>query len=239
MDLGISSKVALVTGGVRGIGLAIVRRFLEEGCRVAACDIDEDAACALPAQALFIQCDVSDEAQCRDMLEQIAARLGSVDILVNNAGIQSTVTLEEATMEDWERVLRINLTSAFILSKLVVPGMKARGWGRVINIASMAGKVGGLTVSASYATSKAGMMGLAKSIARAGAPEVTSNALAPAFIITGMTNSVTEAEYSRQIPVRRLGTPDEVAAAAAFLASDLAGYITGEVFDLNGGLLMD
>ncbi len=239
MDLGISNKVALVTGGVRGIGLAIVERLLAEGCQVVAADIDEAAGAALPAQVAFALCDVSDESECEELLSALDDEIGAPDILVNNAGVQSVVPLAEATLEDWERVLRINLTSAFMLSKLVVPTMKRRGWGRVVNIASMAGKVGGLTVSASYATSKAGMIGLTKSVARAGAPQVTSNAVCPAFIATTMTNPAMEAEYVRQIPVGRLGKPEEIAAAVAFLASDMAGYVTGEVFDLNGGMLMD
>ncbi len=239
MDLGIGNRVALVTGGVRGIGLAIVHRLLEEGCRVAVCDIDAEAAEALPEAVFFTPCDVGDEDQCEDMIARVTEQVGPVDILVNNAGVQSVVSLEEATLEDWERVMRINLTAAFMLSKIVVPGMKERGWGRIVNIASMAGKVGGLTVSASYSTSKAGMMGLTKSIARAGAPEVTSNAVAPAFICTAMTEPETEAEFAPQIPLRRLGTPEDVAAGVAFLASDLAGFVTGEVFDINGGLLMD
>ncbi len=239
MDLGIINKVALVTGGARGIGLAIAERLVEEGCQVVAADIDEHAGHNLPSEVSFAVCDVSDESECEELLNAVADQIGPVDILVNNAGIQSVLSLEEATLEDWERVIRINLTSAFMLSKLVVPEMKRRGWGRVINIASMAGKVGGLTVSASYATSKAGMMGLTKSVARAGAPEVTSNAVCPAFIATPMTDPEMEAEYARQIPVGRIGRPEEIAAAVAFLASDLAAYITGEVFDLNGGLLMD
>lgn len=239
MDLGIGNRVALVTGGVRGIGLAIVQRLLEEGCRVAVCDIDAEAAEALPEAAFFTACDVGDEDQCGGMIARVAEQVGPVDILVNNAGIQSVVSLDEASLEDWERVMRINLTAAFMLSKIVVPGMKQRGWGRIVNVASMAGKVGGLTVSASYSTSKAGMMGLTKSIARAGAPEVTSNAVAPAFIRTAMTQPETETEFAPQIPVRRLGTPEDVAAGVAFLASDLAGFVTGEVFDINGGLLMD
>ncbi len=239
MDLGIRNRVALVTGGVRGIGLAIVHRLLEEGCHVAVCDIDAEAAEALPQGVFFTTCDVGEETECENMIARVTGQVGPVDILINNAGIQSVVSLDEATLEDWERVMRINLTAAFTLSKLVVPGMKERGWGRIVNVASMAGKVGGLTVSASYATSKAGMMGLTKSIARSGAPEVTSNAVAPAFIRTAMTEPETEAEYAPQIPVRRLGTPEDVAAAVAFLASELAGFVTGEVFDINGGLLMD
>ncbi|NLJ35120.1 MAG: SDR family oxidoreductase [candidate division WS1 bacterium] len=239
MDLGITDKVAVVTGGARGIGLAIVQRLMEEGCRTVAVDIDPSAASNLPDGAIFMACDVSDEQQCEQLVRDVDQQVGSLDILVNNAGIQSTLTLAEATVEDWERVLKVNLTSAFILSKLVVYDMKRRGWGRIINIGSMAGKVGGLTVSASYAGSKAGMMGLTKSVARTAAPQVTCNIICPAFISTAMTSSVTKAEYSRQIPVGRLGTCEEVAAAVAYLASTWTGYMTGEVLDLNGGMLMD
>ncbi len=239
MDLGIAGKVALVTGGARGIGLAIAQRLHLEGCRVAVCDIDADARLGLPEGIAFTRCDISSETECSAMIARLEQAVGPIDILVNNAGIQSVLKLHEATVEDFERVLAVNLTGAFVLCRLLVPEMKERGWGRVVNISSMAGKVGGLTVSAAYAASKAGMLGLTKSVARAGAPEVTSNALAPAFIATQMTEAGTVAEYSSKIPVGRLGTPEEVAAATAFLASGLAGYITGEVFDLNGGMLMD
>jgi 3-oxoacyl-[acyl-carrier protein] reductase len=241
MDLGIANKVALVTGGVRGIGLAIVERLLAESCRVAVCDIDAEAASELPEAVFFTACDVGDEQQCQAMVAHIADQLGPIEILVNNAGVQSVVSLDDATLEDWERVLHINLTSAFVLSRLVVPGMKERGWGRIVNVASMAGKVGGLTVSASYATSKAGMIGLTKSIARAGAPEVTSNAVAPAFIRTAMTDALPEgarAELLKQIPTQSLGEPEDVAKAIVFLASDDARYVTGHVLHVDGGMAM-
>ncbi len=239
MDLGIAGRVALVTGAARGIGLEIASRLAEEGCRVAICDIVEPSVAILPGECAFQLCDVTDPGEVEEMLGQIEGELGAVEILVNNAGTDSRGPLDELPLKEWRRTMRVNLDSAFITSKLLVPEMKKRKWGRVVNIASMGGKVGGLTVSAAYASSKAGLIGLTKSVARYGAPEVTSNAVAPAFIATAMTDSATKELYRSQIPVQRFGTPEDVAAAVAYLASDLAGYITGEILDVNGGMLMD
>ncbi|MFP3903308.1 MAG: SDR family NAD(P)-dependent oxidoreductase [Armatimonadota bacterium] len=239
MDLGIQKRVALVTGGLRGIGLGIVNRLSEEGCTVATCDIQADEESVLPGDVWFAECDVSDQSACRDLVNAIEDDLGPVEILVNNVGIQTTDSVADQPLAEWEQSLRVNLTSAFILSQMTVPSMKRRGWGRVVNISSMAGKVGGLTVSPAYSASKAGMLGLTKSVARFAAPEATSNAVAPAFIQTGMTTEETAREFAAKLPVGRTGTVEEVAAAVAYLASDVAGYITGEVLDLNGGHLMD
>jgi len=239
MDLGIDGKVALITGAGRGIGLAIAQRLAEEGCRIAVCDIDRQALDSLPDDWLAVECDVTSEEQVGELFASVLRELGGVDILVNNAGVCIAQSVPETTLENWEKTQRINLTSAFMLSRLALPHMNARGWGRIISIASMAGKLGGLTSGIAYTASKAGMMGMAKSLAREAAPGITSNALAPAFIRTAMTSPGVEAEYSARMPVGRLGEVEEVAAAVAFLASDLAGYITGETLDLNGGMLMD
>lgn len=239
MDLGIKDRVALVTGGARGIGRAIAQRLAEEGCAVAVADIDEAALAALPSEWLGLTCDVTSQAQLEEMLAAVREKLGGIDILINNAGICRPMSVAEATLDNWEQALRVNLTSAFLLCKLVLPEMNRRGWGRIVNVSSMAGKLGGLTSGVSYTAAKAGMLGLTKSVAREATGQVTSNAVAPAFIDTDMTPAAVGDEYADKIPVGRLGTAEEVAAAVAFLASDLAGYITGEVLDINGGMLMD
>jgi 3-oxoacyl-[acyl-carrier protein] reductase len=239
MDLGLSGKVALVTGAAQGLGRAIALRLLDEGCSVAALDVNTCALANLPDMILPVAADVTVEAELETAFEQVVEAFGGVDILVNNAGVQNSERLPELTTEAFERVLKVNLTGAFSLSRLALPPMKARGWGRIINMGSMAGKAGGLTTGAAYTASKAGLMGLTKSLAREGAPHVTANALAPAFIETEMTDPAIRADLAARIPAGRLGTPEEVAAAVAFLASDLAGYITGEIMDLNGGFHMD
>jgi len=239
LDLGITDRAALVTWGARGIGRAIAERLAREGCRVAVADADQSALAGLPSGLLGIACDVTSQAQLEDTVRAVRAQLGEIEILVNNAGICRPMSVADTTLDSWEETMSVNLTGAFLLSKLVLGAMKARGWGRIVNVASMAGKIGGLTSGVAYTVAKAGMMGLTKSVAREGAPEVTSNAVAPAFIDTEMTPSKVREQYVGQIPVGRLGKVEEVAAAVAFLASDLAGFITGEVLDLNGGLLMD
>ena len=239
MDLGLSGKTALVTGAAQGLGRAIALRLRDEGCLGAALDMNTCALANLPDMVLPLAADVTVEAELQAGVAQMTEAFGGVDILVNNAGVQSKERLPELDTELFEHVLKVNLTGAFMLSRLVLPQMKERGWGRIINMGSMAGKAGGLTTGAAYTASKAGLMGLTKSLAREGAPHVTANALAPAFIETEMTDPAIRAELAAQIPVGRLGTPQEVAAAVAFLASDLAGYITGEIMDLNGGFLID
>jgi NAD(P)-dependent dehydrogenase (short-subunit alcohol dehydrogenase family) len=247
MDLGLRGKVALVTGGASGIGAAVARTLAREGVTVAIGDICDAAAAVVAAEiaqgggrGLAVPLDVGREASCLAAVEQVTGELGPVDILINNAGICPCHALAEIAGEEWDQVLRVNLKGAFVLSQAVLPGMLARGWGRIVNVASMAGKVGGLAVGAHYSASKAGLICLAKSLAKAGASQgVTANAVAPAFIRTSLFTAEALARYAAQIPVGRPGEPEEVAHAVAFLASEQAGFITGATLDLNGGLLMD
>jgi NAD(P)-dependent dehydrogenase (short-subunit alcohol dehydrogenase family) len=244
MDLGLRGKVALVTGGASGIGRAVALSLAREGAAVAVGDIDADAAAVVAEEAggrcLAVTLDVAQEASCEAAVEQVTRVLGPVDILVNNAGICPFHTLAEITGDEWDRVLQVNLKGAFTLSQALLPGMMARGWGRIVNVSSMAGKVGGLAAGAHYSASKAGLICLTKSLARTGAGRgVTANAVAPAFIRTPLFTEEELAQRATQIPVGRPGEPEEVADAVAFLASERAGYITGATLDLNGGLLMD
>jgi 2-hydroxycyclohexanecarboxyl-CoA dehydrogenase len=180
---------------------------------------------------------VSDEAAVHAAFDEIEAKLGPASILVLNAGILPLVPLEETSAELWEQTLAINLTGAFFCARRALPGMRAAGYGRVVGLGAAAGKSGGAR-SAAYAASKAGLMTLVKSIAAEYARDgVTANVVAPALIDTQLLAATHE--MAGRVPVGRLGTPEEVAAAVAFLVSSEAGYITGEVLDINGGTLID
>jgi len=243
-ELRLQDRVAIITGGARGIGHAIGRAFAHQGARIVLADIDpavQDAAREINARGMIA--NVADENSVNALVKSTFEQFGRIDILVNNAGICPLTPFESITRAEWERVLAINLTGAFLCSQAVVPIMKQARYGRIVNISSVAGKMGGIAVGAHYAASKAGLLGLTKSLARIYAPfGITANAIAPATIETDMTRgwSVETLERLRQAnPVGRLGQPQDVAAAAVFLASDEASFITGEVLDVNGGFLMD
>ena len=230
---GIADRVAVVTGGGRGIGFAIVSELLANGARVATLDLTPPE---IPG-VLALEADVSDEAAVNAAIATIEHELGPVTIVVLNAGILPLVALEETSLELWERTLAINLTGGFLVARRVLPGMRKLGYGRVVVLGAAAGKAGGAK-SAAYAASKAGLMTLAKSIAIEYAPYgITANVVAPALIDTQLIGATRE--VSGRVPVGRLGTPEEVAALVAFLVSSEAGYITGEVVDINGGTLID
>jgi 3-oxoacyl-[acyl-carrier protein] reductase len=189
-------------------------------------------------------CDVSDEAQVKAMMERVVGQFNTLDILVNNAGIVSTRKLTDLNVEEWDRVMAINLRGTFLCCREAFSVMAAHGGGKIVNIASVAGKRGGgLLGTAAYAASKAGVISLTKSVAREGGPSgINCNAICPAYTETDMTSSITPEQrviVLKMMPLGRAGKPEDVAAAVCFLASDQAAFITGEIMDVDGGLMMD
>ncbi|MDR7522587.1 MAG: SDR family NAD(P)-dependent oxidoreductase [Armatimonadota bacterium] len=248
MDL--AGRRALVTGAGRGIGRAIARRLAASGASVVVNDPHADDAEAVVeairhagGRAAAWAADVSDYDAVVRMVAAAQQTFGGLEILVNNAGIIRRGTLETMSLDDWHRVIAVNLTGTFYCCRAAVPLLKAAGGGRIINIASIAGKAGDLTSAPGYGPSKAGIIALTKSLARALAPwGVTVNAVAPHAVETEMSaqwSLETRAAVLAGIPLGRLCTEDEVAAAVLFLASPLAGFITGETLDINGGAWMD
>jgi len=231
---GLEGRVAVVTGGARGIGQRIAEVLAANGARVAALDLQAPEDDGI----LGIECDVSDEAAVNDAFAEIERTLGTTSILVLNAGILPVVPFEQTSLELWERTLAINLTGAFLAARRALPGMREQGYGRIVGIGAAAGKSGGSRSVAAYAASKAGLMTLMRSIASEYARHgITANAVAPALIDTDLISGTRDLVGA--IPVGRLGTTDEVAALVAFLCSAHAGFITGEVTDMNGGTLID
>jgi 2-hydroxycyclohexanecarboxyl-CoA dehydrogenase len=231
---GLDGRVAVVTGAARGIGRRIAELLAANGARVAALDLN-------PVDlegVLGIEGDVSEEAAINAAFDEIEAKLGTPSVLVLNAGIFPVVPFEQTSLELWERTLAINLTGSFLAARRALPGMREQGYGRIVGIGASAGKGGGSRSVAAYAASKAGLMTLMKSIANEYAKDgITANSLAPAFIDTGMLANTRD--IAARIPVGRYGTVDEVATLAVFLCSSYAGYITGEIVDINGGTLVD
>lgn len=240
------NRTAIVTGGGQGIGRAICHAFASEGARVAVIDLNLDTAqkvaselTATGADALAIQGDVSKLSDIDDIVRRTLDRFEGVDILVNNAGLGLFRSVEVCTEEEWDRTLNINLKGPFLLAQAVIPHMKARQAGAIVNMVSLAGKIGGIVAGAPYSVSKAGLECLTKCLAREFAPfGIRANAIAPGIIDTPMAANHPQS-FVDTIPLREKGRPEDVAACAVFLASDDARHITGETIDVNGGLLMD
>jgi 3-oxoacyl-[acyl-carrier protein] reductase len=240
-------RVALVSGASRGIGRAVALELARAGAAVGliARDATRLAEVAEQIQALGGRSTVSladfetpgAAAAAANVCQDV---LGPIDVLVNNAGQSSREPIENLTDDEWRRVFQVNLDAAFELSRAVLPAMRARGWGRIVNVASISGQTGGVRGSVVYASSKGGLIAFTKALARDVAPfGVTVNAVAPGQIATDMGSKLTSAQLrdlTAQIPVGRLGRPDEIAAAVRFLASPEASYITGATLDINGGI---
>lgn len=243
--IALDGKVALVTGGTRGIGRAIAEALHGAGARVALTGRDAARACEVAAAVgegvLGVGCDVADEAQVIRAVADVEQGLGPVDILVNNAGLTRDNILLRLSADDWDAVLDANLKGAFHTTKAVVKGMMKRRAGRIINITSIVGLIGNAG-QANYAASKAGLIGFTKSVAKEYASRnVLANCIAPGFIDTDMTNALPEearASLLQAIALGRLGRAGDVADAVLFLASDLSGYITGQVLVVDGGMVL-
>lgn len=243
-------KVALVTGSGQGIGKAIALKLAEEGANLVINDLDGEAASNVAGEveskgrsSLYSTADVSKVEQVEEMYDRGMEEFGRIDVLVNNAGIIRRGSIEDHSYKDFDKVLTVNLRGTYNCSKEIVAILKDQGRGKIINISSIAGKVGDITSAPSYGPSKGGINALTKSLARELAPfGVTVNAVAPHAIETEMSSEWSEEKRERvtsEIPLGRLGKPEEVAATVAFLASGRADFITGEIIDVNGGYLMD
>ena len=258
-DLDLTGHVALVTGSAQGIGKEIVLLFLNHGARVIAADINKMALAELnetigntpgniagrfPLSERFFS-SVVDVAKVSD-LQMVASKgeevFGGVDILVNNAGVLHSTAMENITEEEWDSMMDINLKSCFFASQKVLPSMKRKGWGRIINMSSLAGRMGGYANGLGYSATKAGIIGLSRGMAqRLAKYQITVNCIAPGTTESGILSQLPEqklAELKKMIPLGRFGKTMDIASLVLFLASDMASFITGSTIDINGGMYM-
>lgn len=249
----LSNRVAIITGGARGIGRGIALKFAEEGCSLVIADLVELEAKQTMTEisekgreGVFVKCDISDSSQVHDMVDQAINRFGKVDILVNNAGIGPPPrSIADVSEEDWDRVLAINLKGVFLCCKVVISHMKKKSYGKIINISSMAA-LAPPAPNIHYSSAKAGVLGLTRDLALELAPfNICVNAIVPGGIRTDMYSQLVPSGTSKEdffaelgkiiAPMERMGTPEDIAGAALFLASDLSGYVTGDRIIVGGG----
>ncbi len=246
-----TDRVVMVTGAAKGIGAATARAFGREDARVALLDVDASGGEAVAAEvrrlgveALALETDVTVAADVRGAVETIVRRWSRIDVLVNNAGgFAALRRAEDIPDDEWDAILRLNVTSAFLCAKAVLPVMKRQRSGRIVNLSSIVGRSGAVAVTLHYATAKAAVLGFTRQLAREVAPDgITVNAVAPGTVATERFRSLRTAEETKRlaesVPLRRVAEPEEIAEAVLFLASDAAAYITGAVLDVNGGLVM-
>lgn len=238
-------KVAIITGGGQGIGRTVGLTFAREGARVVVADLRIEPAREvareiehLGGQALAVEMDVTSAGDADRTVSASLERFGQVDVLVNNAGVFSIYSTETCPEEEWDRIFRVNVKGVFICSRAVMGPMRKRGTGAIVNLSSLAAKTGGLSASPPYSASKAAVACYTWSLAKELAPHVRVNAVAPGIIDTEMTRNHPQ-ELVARTPLGRKGTPEEVAKAILFLASDDASFITGEIMNVNGGIFMD
>lgn len=248
MSKDLEGKIALVTGASRGLGKAIALKLGAMGAKMAVNYLASDVPASQVVaeiernggEAMAVKASVADSTAVKTMFREVTGRWGGIDILVNNAGITVDTLLPRMTDENWDDVLNTNLRGAFICTRFALRYMMGKGWGRIINIASLAGLIGNAG-QANYSAAKGGLIAFTKSVAReVGALNITANAIAPGFIVTDMTDKlppeIRDSVLSR-IPLKRFGTPEDVAELVAFLASDCAGYITAQVICIDGGVV--
>ncbi len=248
METGLGDKTVIVTGGAGGIGLACARAFVAEFAKVVIADLDAEAADEAAKElgeenAIGVRADVTRSQDAADLAATAVEHFGGLDVLVAGAGIYHGTPLVEIRLDEWERVLSVNLNGVFLTCQAALKVMVPQGHGRIITIGSMAGQVGGMAAGAGYAASKGGVIALTKSIARYAGPQgITANCVNPGIIDTPLTQSWPPERRDPPVgltPLGRMGTPEEVAAVVVFLASDAASFIHGAQIDVNGGLLMD
>ncbi|HCM27176.1 MAG TPA: 3-oxoacyl-ACP reductase [Treponema sp.] len=241
-------KTALVTGAAGVLGLAITKALLAKGLRVVMTDMDQTRldvlAAELGGEVFGVACNLTDPTEVERAVATITERAGDVDVLVNNAGILSNNKTATTSSEEWRKVMDVNVNGVFYITKAIVPGMKRKGWGRIINMSSLAAKSGGITAGTAYSTSKGAIISLTFSLAaELASAGITVNGIAPAYIrtpmVTAQLSDEQRAAVLARIPVGRFCEPEECAHVVCFLADESSGFITGEIIDQNGGLHFD